>query len=116
MSITRNDMFATDINPDRRQEIITKIAQKTVDLRLSPVAIVLLESVKPLSFVGSQLMVFFQPIVTAIFPFHQYEEVAALLEERENVELLIQKIESLEENRSQIKQKEKKFAERSEKL
>ncbi len=100
-------MFPTDINPARRTEIINKIAQKTVDLRLTPVAIVLLESVKPLSFVGSQLMVFFQPIITAIFPFHQYDEVAALLEERENVELLIQTIESLEENRSQTPKSEK---------
>lgn len=92
-------MFATDISPERRLEIITKIAQKTVDLRLTPVAIVLLESTKPLSFVGSQLMVFFQPIVTAIFPFRQYEEITALFEDRNNVELLIQTIEKLEEER-----------------
>ncbi len=86
-------MFAADISPERRLEIINKIAQKTVDLRLTPMAIVLLESTKPLSFVGSQLMVFFQPIITAIFPFHQYEEIAALLEDRNNIELLIQTIE-----------------------
>ncbi|MEO0070870.1 MAG: hypothetical protein ABIK39_02125 [candidate division WOR-3 bacterium] len=90
-------MFASDISPQRRTEIISKIAQKTVDLRLTPIAIVLLESTKPLSFVGSQLMVFFQPIVTALFPFHQYEEIAALFEDRNNVELLIQTIERLEE-------------------
>lgn len=94
-------MFAADITPERKTEIITKIAQKTVDLRLSPIAIVLLESTKPLSFVGSQLMVFFQPIVTAIFPFYQYEEIAALFEERSNVELLIQTIEKLEDDRKQ---------------
>lgn len=92
-------MFPSDIPPQRRAEIITKIAQKTVDLRLTPIAIVLLESTKPLSFVGSQLMVFFQPIVTAVFPFHQYEEIAALFEDRNNVELLIQTIERLEEER-----------------
>lgn len=103
-------MFATDINPERRTEIITKIAQKTVDLRLSPIAIVLLESVKPLSFLGSQLMIFFQPIITAVLPFHQYEEVAALLEERENVELLIQTIEHLEENQSQTTKKGKRHS------
>jgi hypothetical protein len=89
-------MFASDISAERRDEVLTKIAQKVVDLRLTPVAIVMLESGKPLSFVGSQLMVFFQPIVTALFPFHQYDEVAALLEERSNVESLIQTIERLE--------------------
>ncbi|MEO0080199.1 MAG: hypothetical protein ABIK44_05940 [candidate division WOR-3 bacterium] len=92
-------MFAADIPAARRDEIITKIAQKTVDLRLTPLAIVMLESTKPLSFLGSQLMVFFQPVVTALFPLHQYDEITALLEERENIELLIQKIESLEEAR-----------------
>jgi hypothetical protein len=92
-------MFASDVPLPRREEILSKIARKVVDLRLTPVAIVMLESGKPLSFVGSQLMVFFQPIVTALFPFHQYDEVAALLEERSNVEALIQMIERLEDER-----------------
>lgn len=92
-------MFASDMSVERRDEILTKVAQKVVDLRLTPVAIVMLESSKPLSFVGSQLMVFLQPIVTAVFPFHQYDEVAALLEDRANVEALIQKMEKLEDGR-----------------
>jgi hypothetical protein len=96
-------MFASDISVERRDEILTKIAQKIVDLRLTPVAVVMLESSKPLSFVGSQLMVFFQPIVTSLFPFRQYDEVSALLEERANVEALIQKIEKLEDGRSDRK-------------
>jgi hypothetical protein len=92
-------MFASDISAERRELVLTKIAQKVVDLRLTPVAVVMLESSKPLSFVGSQLMVFMQPIVTSVFPFHQYDEIAALLEERSNVEALIQKIEELEDGR-----------------
>lgn len=96
-------MLSTNITPERRTEIITKIAQKTVDLRLTPIAIVILESAKPLSFLGSQLMVFFQPIITAIFPFYQYDEIALLLEDRANVELLIQTIELLEENRGRAR-------------
>jgi len=96
-------MFASDVSVERREEILTKIAQKIVDMRLTPVAVVMLESSKPLSFVGSQMMVFFQPIVTSLFPFRQYDEVAALLEERTNVEALIQKIEKLEDGRSDRK-------------
>lgn len=96
-------MFASDITPERKTEILTRIARKTVELRLTPVAIVLLESTKPLSFVGSQLMVFFQPIIMALFPFHQYDEIAALLEDRTNIEILIQTIEQLEEERRRPK-------------
>jgi len=92
-------MFAADVPVERRNEIITGIARRTVALRLTPVAIVMLEASKPLSFVGSQLMVFFQPIITALFPFQMYDEVAALLEDRTNVEALIQAIEKLEEER-----------------
>jgi hypothetical protein len=92
-------MLASDVSAERRTAIFTKIAQKVVDLRLTPVAIVMLESGKPLTFVGSQLMVFFQPIVSALFPFQQYDEVAALLEDRSNVESLIQTIEKLEDAR-----------------
>jgi len=92
-------MFASDISVERREEILTKIAQKVVDLKLTPVAIVMLESSKPLSFVGSQLMIFLQPVVTSVFPFHQYDEVAALLEDRANVEALIQRIEKLEDGK-----------------
>jgi hypothetical protein len=99
-------MFASDVPAERRTEILGRIAQKVVDLRLSPVAIVILESSKPLSFVGSQMMVFLQPIITAVFPFRQYDEVTALLEDRANVEALIQTIEKLEDDRRDRKVKD----------
>ena len=94
-------MFASDISEQRKNEIINKIAQKVVDLKLTTIAIVILESGKPLSFVGSQFMVFFQPIFTSVFPFTQYDEFAALLEDRKNVEILIQEIERLDEEKRQ---------------
>ncbi|MEO0078217.1 MAG: hypothetical protein ABIK86_04360, partial [candidate division WOR-3 bacterium] len=56
--------------------------------------------------VGSQVMVFLQPIVTAVFPFRQYDEVTALLEDRANVEALIQAIEKLEDDRRDRKVKD----------
>jgi len=92
-------MFASDVSEARRDELFTRMAQKIVDLRLTPVAIIMLESSKPVSFVGSQLMVFLQPIFTAVFPFRQYDEIAALLEERSNVELFIRKIEQVEDEK-----------------
>lgn len=90
-------MLASDVPTERREELFTKMAQKIIDLRLTQVAIVMLESSKPVSFVGSQAMVFIGPIFTAIFPFQVYDEIAALMEDRENVELFIRKIEQMEE-------------------
>ncbi|MDH5684371.1 MAG: hypothetical protein OEZ20_07900 [candidate division WOR-3 bacterium] len=105
------NMFASDISQERKTEIIHKIAQKVVELRLTTIAIVMLESSKPISFLGSQLMIFFQPIFTSIFPFTQYDEFAALLEDRKNVEILIQEIERLDEEK---RQKGKKPGDRKE--
>jgi len=101
-------MFAADITPQRKAELLGRIAQKVVELKLAPVAIVMLESSKPLSFVGSQLMVFFQPVIMAVFPFQQYDEAAALLEDRANVEELIQTIERLEDEKHHGKVKDNK--------
>jgi len=82
-----------DISPERKSEIIEKLAQEIVDRRLSVPTIFFLETVKPLSFLGSQVMVFLEPVVQSIFNFKSYKEVSLLLERRENVEILLQRIE-----------------------
>jgi len=56
-------------------------------------AIFFLESMKPLSFVGSQAMHFFEPFVNAFFTVRDYERFALLMERRENLEALLVKIE-----------------------
>jgi hypothetical protein len=57
-------------------------------------AIFFLESVKPLSFVGSQALHFFEPMVNAFFQVRDYERFAILMERRENLEVLLVKIEA----------------------
>lgn len=56
-------------------------------------AIFFLESMKPLSFLGSQAMVFFEPFVRALFSVPEYDRFASLMERRENLEALLVKIE-----------------------
>jgi hypothetical protein len=56
-------------------------------------AIFFLESMKPLSFIGSQAMVFFEPFVRALFSVPEYDRFAGLMERRENLEALLVKIE-----------------------
>jgi len=88
-----------EVSEERKTFLINKIAQKVVDLRLSPVAIVFLESSKPLTFLGNQLMIFMQPFYRAFFSYQEYEEIATMLEDRNNIEKLICAIEHLEEER-----------------
>jgi hypothetical protein len=82
-----------DIPAERKQALLAKLAQEIVDRRLAVPAIMLLETVKPLSFLGSQALIFIEPIVQSIFSFKNYREVTLMLEKRENVELLLQEIE-----------------------
>ena len=100
-------MLSSDVSAERREELFTRMARKIVDMRLTAFAIVMIESSKPVSFVGSQLMVFLAPIITAVFPFQTYDEIAALMEDRENVELFIKRIEQLEDDRPHGKVKDK---------
>jgi hypothetical protein len=60
-------------------------------------AIFLLESSKPLSFLGSQALHFLEPFVRSLFDTVTYTRVAKALEDRENVERLLVRIEALDE-------------------
>ena len=68
-----------------------------VALRMTVPAILALESVKPLSFVGSQALYFFEPMVRAFFTVPDYERFAALVERRDTLEALLVKIEQRDE-------------------
>lgn len=93
------DIFERGITDERKSELIEKIAKRIVDMRMTVPAILFLESMKPLSFIGSQIMVFFQPIFRTFFSIREYDEVALMLEERENVEKLILSIEKVDSER-----------------
>ncbi|MEO0094610.1 MAG: hypothetical protein ABIL46_01000 [candidate division WOR-3 bacterium] len=96
-----------EITEERKSFLINKIAQKIVDYRLTTVAIVFLESSKPLTFLGNQLMIFMQPFYRAFFSYQEYEEITAMLEDRNNIERLICAIEKLEEERYEHKRTKK---------
>jgi hypothetical protein len=96
-----------EVTEERKKFLIGKIAQKVIDYRLAPVAIILLESSKPISFLGNQFLIFMQPFYRALFSYREYEEIAAMLEDRNNIEALICEIERLEEERDERKRTEK---------
>ncbi len=101
------DNVRFEVTEERKQLLMNKVAHKIVDLRMTPVAIVMLESSKPLSFLANQFMVFMQPFYRAFFTFREYEEFAAMLEDRNNIEVLIRVIERLEEEKHEQKRADK---------
>jgi hypothetical protein len=73
--------------------LIDAVASRVVEWRMEVPAVLVLESVKPLSLVGSQSLFFFEPIVLSIFHWPGYRRFAELIEHREHVETLIAAIE-----------------------
>ena len=82
------------------QELLQDIAQWVVNRRFTVMAILTLESTKPLSWIGSQALIFFEPFFTSIFTkqhiVKNYALFQQMMEKRDNVERLLQKIEELD--------------------
>lgn len=79
--------------PPEDAALLDAVAQRVVRYRMEVPAVLFLESVRPMNFIGSQALVFFAPLVQAIFAMPQYERFAKLLEERDNLEILARRIE-----------------------
>jgi hypothetical protein len=82
--------------PEEEMAVIEKVAKKTVEKGMTVPAILFLETVKPLNFIGSQVLVFFEPVVQSIFNFHDYDTLRSALEKRYSIEILLQRIEALD--------------------
>ncbi len=74
-------------------DLIRKLADYVVRRNMSVPAVMFLESVRPLNFVGSQAMVYFKPIISRFFTSAEYDKLATILEKREVIDLLIKEIE-----------------------
>jgi hypothetical protein len=76
-----------------------RVARFIVRFSMTVPAILTLESMRPLSFVGSQFMHVLSPSITAFLDVSDWDALAALLEDRRGVEYLIREIERLDEER-----------------
>jgi hypothetical protein len=76
--------------------VMERVAAKVVEWKMTVPAILFLESVKPLNYIGAQAMVFFEPFVQALFNIKDYDTFREMMERRENMERLLLKIEELD--------------------
>lgn len=92
---TSPELSDPDKSPLNSEEdaVLEKLAKKTVQRGMAVPAILFLESVKPLNFIGSQVMIFFEPVVQSLFNFRDYDTVRGALEKRQTIEILLLKIE-----------------------
>jgi hypothetical protein len=93
--------------PSEDLELLDRVAGRVADLRLETAAILTIESTLPLSVVAGQAMLFFEPLVAAFLRLPDYRRFARLVENRDALELLVQRIEDHTDEREKRKRAEK---------
>lgn len=76
------------------EALLDKLAARVVGLRMEVPAILTLESSKPVTVIASQALIFFEPMIQALFRFTDYRRFTALIERRDVIESLIVRIEA----------------------
>jgi hypothetical protein len=99
------------LTPEQRA-IVDGLADWVVRRGMTVPAILFLETVKPLSYVGSQVVVFFSPVLEVLFSSVSITAFQGMMEDRNNVELLLREIERRDAEAVK-KQKEAKAREKA---
>lgn len=100
-----------EVTPEEEDEILKKIAEKMHDLGMEVPAMVILETVQPLSYVGSQMGRFF---ISPFLPVLGEElgltgaKLIQIFEKRQNIDKIIQHIEELSRKKEEHKRAEKR--------
>lgn len=93
--------FAVDgppLEPDpREREVAARLSQFVARRQLVTPALMLLESGRPLNFIGSQVLAFLAPFATLIFSRDEYEVLVRLLERRQGLDVLIEALDQAQE-------------------
>jgi len=89
--------------------MIEKFARYIAERRLGAAAIMTIESLKPLNFLGGQAVYAISPFAEVFFKQEGIQEVASLMENREYVDILIRRIDELDEELHREEREQKKL-------
>jgi len=78
------------------RELLIKLADKIIKLRMTTPAILFLESIRPMNYIGSQVMVFFAPMVRIFFDMPEWNQLSVILEQRDSIAYFLDLIEQRE--------------------
>lgn len=74
----------------QERELAARLGQSVARRQLTTPALMLLESGRPLNFIGSQVLAFLSPFATLVFAPEEYQVLVRLLEKRRGIDLLIE--------------------------
>tara|TARA_Y100000758_G_scaffold215886_1_gene155211 strand:- start:408 stop:740 length:333 start_codon:yes stop_codon:yes gene_type:complete len=84
---------------DQERAIVERLSRIVVRRRLAAPALMALESARPLSFIGSQFLAFFGPLLNMAFSKSETDLLIRLLERRHSLDLVIDTINRQEDER-----------------
>lgn len=90
------ERYQRPLNESDRQ-LLSQLARKITQRELQAPAIFILESAKPLSYLGSQALAFFQPILSGLFVGNDYKQIQNILERSHSIDFLLQVLEKQKE-------------------
>ena len=80
---------------DEDKQFLDQLADGVAKRRLTSAALFFLESMKPMNFVTSSMMVFLRPVISTVWSDPtRWDRVTRLLEERGAIELLLRRLEA----------------------
>ncbi len=79
--------------------VLERLATEVVERGMETPVTVLLDAIRPVSFLGGQAMHAVWPLVNMAGKFDDYQVIAEALEDRQTIELLLAKIDSLAQAR-----------------
>lgn len=94
----------TDLPPEERDRLLERAAQEVVRRRLEVPTILALELHRPLAFLSSQALVVFTPLLAPAFGLQNLQKLSHLLEDRANLDRLINRIEELADTTTEADQ------------
>lgn len=88
-----------ELSPEERDKLIDELARKVVARRLETPAILFLEMNKPVAFIAGQSMLVASPLLAPLFGPEGVRKYSQLFGSRDNIEVLIRRIEDLADER-----------------
>jgi nitrogen-specific signal transduction histidine kinase len=100
---TRQALAATETEAEREareeEDLLERVAVGLAERSLASPAMFLLEAGLPLSFVSSQALIVLEPVIQSLLSLQDYKTFVRLLENRDRVRQLVDRLEQLEEER-----------------
>ncbi|MCA9115729.1 MAG: hypothetical protein KDA79_11640 [Planctomycetaceae bacterium] len=94
----------------RQRELLEKLCREVVRRRMTVPAQFALETCRPLRFAGSQALLFFSPLVSAVSDSSAPADLAAFLERRGSIDWICQRLDQLEQEAKEKMQEDKEPA------